>query len=229
MKRARPKIRYQKSNPFGLAGPIRPLQAKLRGADTHVLADMTGVHWDLKWCANVCRLLNDEAYWHRLPGLEAIEAMHDALYIKYGRCFKGGVQTAFVVPASWITELAPDLRSEHSFAISVRDKHVAHSVNDFEQNIPVAVLRRKKDGGLQVRQIAVRRGQVFATALDSMTRLRRLANKLAGRVMQEIKKEKRRLFELAKRLPTTTLEHNLYHYLIEPPSDRGIDQPRLKP
>src|SRR5690348_1410588 len=93
-----------------LTGPVRPLQAKFVGRESHALADMTGVYEDLTWCASTCRLLNDRAFWKKLPGVAAIEALHDTIYIRYGRCFRGGVRTAFVIPQDWIHDLPTELR-----------------------------------------------------------------------------------------------------------------------
>ncbi len=52
--------------------------------------------------------------------------------MKYGRCFKGGVRSKVQKELlATITEL--DL-SIHNLAIDIRDKHIAHSVNDLEEH-----------------------------------------------------------------------------------------------
>jgi hypothetical protein len=228
MKKSTSKRRRRKRALVPFKGPIYPLEAKLLGARFHRLADMAGVRWDLNWCAEVCALLDSRQYWKKLPGVEVIEALHDTLFIRYARCFKGGVRTAFRIPNAWIADLPATLRDWHHHAIAVRDKHVAHSVNDYETNTPVAVLRRKKDGELLVRGIRVLRGNTLVIAVESTRKFRRLARALLARLTRDIRAEQARLLPIVMAIPASLLEQQLYDYQDHTESGRRVDQPRPK-
>ena len=60
--------------------------------------------------------------------------------VSYARCFKSGVRKVRLDPSQLAaTGVAFDLEI-HDYLIALRDKHVAHSVNDFEECEAVAVV-----------------------------------------------------------------------------------------
>jgi hypothetical protein len=63
--------------------------------------------------------------------------------ITYARCFKSGVRALTLVPRDLTAKGAPFDESIHHYLIALRDKHIAHSVNDFEQCDAVAVMIEK--------------------------------------------------------------------------------------
>lgn len=68
---------------------------------------------------------------------------HYAL-LAYGRCLGRGAR---VVPAAEIVDqLDEQGREMHEFYMVVRDKFVAHSVNDLEQDLPAVALRDPQAG-----------------------------------------------------------------------------------
>jgi len=60
--------------------------------------------------------------------------------VGYGRCFKSGVRVLTLNPAVLHGEGAPFDDEIHKYLIALRDKHVAHSVNDFEQCEAIAIV-----------------------------------------------------------------------------------------
>jgi hypothetical protein len=119
---------------------------KLTGPDTYRLADMAGVHMDLRTVTGTCAQLQRKVQRESDAMLE-LEAMQAFALIRYGRCFKGGVRTAFLIPPEWIAALPAELRHAHADFLALRDKHIAHSVNDWELNIPVARVRVDQETG----------------------------------------------------------------------------------
>lgn len=98
--------------------------------------DLVGMQIDL----DNCRKLSIE-YIEFVDGLERgisevvklnIECHATTILVKYGRCFKGGVRSK-VQQELFATITEPNL-SIHNLAIDIRDKHIAHSVNDLEEH-----------------------------------------------------------------------------------------------
>jgi hypothetical protein len=67
--------------------------------------------------------------------------------VGYARCFKSGVRALTLTPADLISKGAPFDVEIHEYLIAMRDKHVAHSVNDFEQCESVAIMIGKPGTG----------------------------------------------------------------------------------
>jgi len=60
--------------------------------------------------------------------------------VGYARCFKSGVRALTLSPADLHAKGAPFDDGIHEYLIALRDKHVAHSVNDFEQCEAIAIV-----------------------------------------------------------------------------------------
>ena len=154
----------------------------ITGATAHRFADLVGVEQDLRWTAQASALLANRAKRHQ-QDIMALEAMHDTALIRYGRCFKTGLRNAFCIPRSWIEDLPPALRRAHQDALDLRDKHIAHSVNDWEINTPVAQIARVKEySAAAVRSVSVSRQRVIMLGIPALQVLHELAQTLADRV-----------------------------------------------
>lgn len=87
--------------------------------EAYALADIYGVLHDLRWvCQASRRLAGDIA--DPLTNHVKLEAMQAAVMMRYGRCFKSGVRTAFVIPPQWIEEFPEELRDIHRQANASR-------------------------------------------------------------------------------------------------------------
>lgn len=60
--------------------------------------------------------------------------------VAYARCFKSGVREHKLIPGDLTAKGAPFDHDIHHYLVDLRDKHVAHSVNDFEQCDAIAVM-----------------------------------------------------------------------------------------
>ncbi|WP_144427544.1 hypothetical protein [Nostoc piscinale] len=67
--------------------------------------------------------------------------------VGYARCFKSGVRALKLTPTYLYNKGVPFDNEIHDYLIALRDKHVAHSVNDFEQCEAVAIVIGKPDTG----------------------------------------------------------------------------------
>lgn len=103
-----------------------------------LLADQVSLVQDLRFVAACCDRLSEE-------GLEAGEVTAQALWsaalIGYARSFATGKRIARLTEADLLaTGLEGEVVEFHRFVLGLRDKHVAHSVNPFEQVKVGAVL-----------------------------------------------------------------------------------------
>jgi hypothetical protein len=190
---------------------------RISGPGTHRLADMHGVQQDLSWVIDVCgRILRNHAGPSRHDTLE-MEALEGAALIRYGRCYKGGARTAFLLDGSWISKLPPELQQAHRDLEALRDKHVAHSVNDWELNVPVAYLRQE-EGKSQVDSISVQSYRIVGLAPETIAQLKTLAQSLKALIAEESKIEASRVLAIAKQIPIADLETRM----TEPAIDTGV-------
>jgi hypothetical protein len=183
---------------------------RILGPETYRLADMHGVLQDLEWLIALCkRILRYRARGPR-PDSTEMEALEGAALIRYGRCFKGGARNAFVLDKQWIAGLSQELQDAHRDFVALRDKHIAHSINDWELNIPIANLRQDaKTGESQVSNVTVQGHRIIGQTRESIDQLKRLAESLLTLIRIEFDAETARVLVIAKQIPITELEARL--------------------
>jgi hypothetical protein len=165
------------------------------------LADLAGIERDLRWTATAFEILSRRATRHQFPML-VLEGLHDAGLIRYGRCFGGGRRHAFRIPRIWIDELPAELQGMHARAIAVRDKHVAHSANDWELNVPVAQIATTADGvASTVRSISVEHHRVLMLGIPELRLMQTLAEALIERASAAGKELTRELHRELRGIP----------------------------
>jgi len=154
----------------------------ITGPTAQRLADLVGVDRDLLWVAKACTELC--ARDSLVPRDEiALQGIHDAALIRYGRCFKEGKRKAFQIPAQWIADLPEELQRVHRDVLNLRDKHIAHSVNDWEVNVPCAVVATIRGRGVStVKMVVVRHSRVDQMSIADLRSFSQLAKLLAQRV-----------------------------------------------
>ena len=186
--------------------------------ETHRLADLSGVLHDLRAtsaiCAQLRRLMAEDPEKYNLLEIEALQA---AAVIRYCRTYCGGVRTAFKLSREMLDKLPTELQEAHREFDALRDKHIAHSVNDWELNVPVIYL--KVDATRQtyeVSSVSVQNHRIVALAEASIRQLHELAQTLGAMVENEIDKEKARVLEIAKAMPIEELKKGLHEPAIVP-------------
>lgn len=158
----------------------------LTGPKARRLGDMAGIHLDLRWTAGACAQLIRRVQSQR-PDLTGNNALHDAAIIRYGRCFKKGRRNAFQIPEEWVKVLPANLERTHHLVMDLRDKHVAHAVNDWEVNVPVAQVSTIRGTGIStVRAVGVRQMRVVMLGTDALQSLHELAKTLADRIHEAV-------------------------------------------
>jgi hypothetical protein len=100
--------------------------------EAQALADYTGIAQDL-WGAREFAKLYLEQLKNR--DLTFIEALMIAMIVRYARPFVSGIRLSLPMPADVLTD---DQLAKHQHFRDIRDKYIAHSVNAFEENPPIA-------------------------------------------------------------------------------------------
>ena len=173
--------------------------------EAHRLSDMYGVLIDLRWVVGACRKLGRLLENPRGDIME-MEAYQAAVIVRYGRCFNSGARTAFLLDAEWIEGLDADMRETHRRFDALRDKHIAHSVNDWELNTPEAQVQFAEGKPPHVVAVHVGHHYIVATSAESIENLRALTSALLARVEREYEQERERMLQLARAIPADELE-----------------------
>lgn len=114
---------------------------EVRGPDAEALADVAGELTDIRFARRAIEELLGQWPAGAPYGPDTIgaQALWAAALVAYARCFVGGVRTAGAA-AALVGKLPPDEQADHARFRALRDKHVAHSVNAFEQATVAVVL-----------------------------------------------------------------------------------------
>jgi hypothetical protein len=192
------------------------------------LADMDGVARDLQFVADACnRLL--ELLAENSTDLTTLEALQSAAMVRYGRCFKTGIRTAFKIPTEWFDDLPDELKAVHQDTLTLRDKHLAHAVNDWDNHIPM--LWSVRDAPQESpRFLNIFIGYSGTIGLESswIQRLRDAALTLKTKVESETEAEKERVMKRAGELPIEELERRFREDTGDIPEARSLDQARRR-
>ena len=172
--------------------------AELRLEETQVLADLVGVLSDLQKVREFSRML-DAILSISGGDWSLVEPLSIAVIVMYGRVFSGGVRTAFGVDD--LNVLTSEQRVSHDQMMAYRDKHIAHSVNDFEQNVVRAQYcsERVQDEGITA--ITYGQGRVIGLGRDDLQIFFELTDVFEDHVRSRMQSEQSRLVPLVRGMP----------------------------
>lgn len=174
----------------------------VNGEEVELLADLTGVQNDLMVTIEYCDLLNEMIQGYpRDYRIE--EALSSAILIRYFRSFGKGVRAK--IPKSAFEGIGNEILLDHENFKDFRDKHVAHSVNAFEENQVVAYLNPKEKGKREVLSISVQAYRLVGLGTDDLNKLKSLCNYFKGKVSDLIKAENKKVLKYARSLPVDEL------------------------
>jgi hypothetical protein len=159
------------------------------------LADLCGIANDLQSCRAYCEeyvktfasILKPT---HDVRHLESF-CMH--VFVKYGRCFCGGVRTEVAKRA--LSSLSPEDKTFHQLVMDVRNKHVAHSVNNFESH-KLRVWLNPEEKGRNINGVSIETDYFVAPECQFFERLMSLIDKLLSWISTEQKREEKMLIGL---------------------------------
>ena len=199
------------------------IEIDLREADA--LAGLTGIRYDLHSARCFAQMLKGEYEATQRNG-DLVDALTSAILVRYSRPFVTGVRARLTDEA--LNVLSDPQRQKHDRLRAYRDKHVAHSVNEFEENQPVArywVERVQEEGITSVECIHTR---VVGLSLDDIEDVIELATEMIAYVDECLAREKTMVLEAVRAMP---VEEVLGKAIKEPAApDLGkIDRSRGRP
>ena len=171
------------------------------------LSDLSSINSDLEAVIRICnRCEITSIELHKaspsLSWMEEQEVLGDlkfAAVIRYGRTIGSGVRQS--IPLDWIEALPDSSREAHQYFKALRDKYVAHSVSQLEDNQVFVMLSPQFSEDQQPSHVTVDKGRLLTLGSGDIASLRTLAQELLKTVLREIELEKERLLMLARQMP----------------------------
>lgn len=159
------------------------------------LASLAGAEIDMRAVVEVCE---------RLDALDDIskfdvvlwEALSGAAVIRYGRCFKQGVR--HYLPVKALLAAPRELQETHSFIIALRDKHIAHSVNPFEENEVTVQIGDHFKSSQEIASVNTAHGRVLGLSFGMLAQLGEVAKWWLTWLHSESEIERSKLVSLAR-------------------------------
>ena len=161
------------------------------------MADIDGIRHDLRVCRDCCQkylaLLSKGMKGENDHFLS--EVLVTTAFTKYGRCFKGGVRIK--TTKEILDQLTDEDLEVHQVLVDIRDKHVSHSVNEFERS-QVSVWLRHESPEREVTNVSI--GTTYISAPDAavFSSWIVLIDKIDKWLHQEFQAESQRLAQLVK-------------------------------
>lgn len=167
------------------------------------LASLGGIEQDLQGVIAYCDVLIDRSEITKLNFVEW-EAISSAAVVRYARCFSSGVREA--LEHDLLNLADPDLQELHRFIIDLRNKHVAHSVNPFEENDVTLQIASHFQSSEEITAVNTAHGRLIGLSFGMPDQLKRLAEWLLLKLIEEVKNEKVKLLKLARTRPLVELK-----------------------
>jgi hypothetical protein len=151
------------------------------------LADLTGVEQDLRAAEWFCDLFieerekSNEERKETPPNPALWEALTVAASVRYARAFAKGVRTNNWVDTA-VSGLPAEMAIDHHRYIDFRNKHIAHSVNAFEENRVVGYLIPEERGPRGVASISVQHERLLSLSVEDVRRLKGLCVEMLSRI-----------------------------------------------
>ena len=191
--------------------------------EAKVLADLGAIVQELdsimKMCLRLKKLLEEESKDSLL-----IESLWTTALIKYARCFNTGKR--FGLDESILNGLKGEAHKAHKFYLDMRDKHIAHSVNPFEQTQVSLVLSPKDSHEKKVVGVAILSIRHMVSDVQGVHQLGLLSKVLLEKVCKIAKQYENKTLEKGKTIPIDDL-YKRARPRITAPGPEESDKPRL--
>jgi hypothetical protein len=189
-----------------------------------LLADLNGVSVDLRGARDLAETLKSELVAEK-PNWKLVEPYSTAIVVRYSRPFVTGVRTRLGEEDLFVMTEAQ--RTAHERLRAYRDKHVAHSVNAFEDNQPQAryCLERVREEGIT--SIGCSHGRVSGLSSKDIEDVIELTTLMLKHVEARMFQEQARLLVLVREMPLDdVLSGEQKAFSID--SNTSIDKARTK-
>ena len=180
-------------------------------------ADLTGIRYDLESARSLSRKFQSVMEGEN-PDYELVDALTTAILVRYSRPFSRGVRRRLTEDA--LDRMSEGQRRKHERFRDFRDKHIAHSVNAFEENQPIAryVEGREKSEGVYA--VECHHGRVIGLSSSEIENLIELTTAMIEYVDGLLDIEKKALLEKVR---STSFDQLLSQRRIRMSSPHNMD------
>jgi hypothetical protein len=196
--------------------------AKVDYEEAKILADLGAIVQDLgftmKTCSRLKKLLKEEPQDSLL-----IESLWTAALIRYARCFASGKR--FGLSKSIFDGLPGEPHKVHKMYLDLRDKHIAHSVNPFEQMEVGLILSPQDSEERKIMGVMEMSMRQICLDVEGVHQLGLLAKVLLKKVCKIAKQYEERVLEKGKSMPIDDL-YKLARPRMVAPGPELTDKPR---
>lgn len=186
------------------------------------LADLEGRKHDLEWVKEVgqkylkcCREIDD---------FIIHEVFCSAIIVRYGRAHTTGRKGK--IHGECFKALTKEEKNNHDYFMNLRNLHYAHSVNNYECNIPKAWIRNIDSSNPELDQVGVVHNRVIKLSAQEIQNVVSLAEKLLLSLENQIKEAKNRVTDMAKQISISKLIKNKFPEILTTKDSAGKSRKR---
>lgn len=159
--------------------------------EARYLANLVGAAYDLEttidWCNRFDTLVSDREHgW-------LIEPMTTAILVRFVRAFGRGAR--YPDTKHILSALPKEKKEQYEYYKLIRDKHAAHSVNEFEDN-HVKAYYIEGEANKGINSIGLGCNRVIGLSSNDVDNIRGICQILMSKVSEEMDNEKKKLMNL---------------------------------
>jgi hypothetical protein len=166
--------------------------------EAEALADYTGIASDLRTAGEFAQMILDERA-KKQPNWSLSDPLTTAAIVRYARPFMSGVRRRLDCAA--LEVLTPAQRSMHDRLCAIRNKHIAHSVNAFEDSQPVARYWEERVREEGIESISCQHRRVIGLSGDELNGILELTAAMLVYVEARLAEERAKVLEAVRRMP----------------------------
>ena len=182
------------------------------------LADLASIFQDLSFTIQACQGLLDVMKGEPKDAI-LMQSIWTAALISYVRCFATGKR--FGLSEETISHLEGNPIDVHRFYKNLRDKHIAHSVNPFEEVAVGLVLPKQGSTENEIQGVATLSKRHIAASREDVENLIVLASTLREEVRRLAKEAEAETLEAGKEIPLENLYKRPRLRVTAPGSDQA--------
>lgn len=132
------------------------------------------------------------------------EALSTATCVSYARCFISGVRQS--LDSKLLETAESEYKTLHNFVVDLRNKHIAHSVNSFEENTVTVHLGEHFKSSCEIQTVTPSHTSVAGLSFDAPEKLKHLAEWWLSKIDEEMTTERVRVLKAAQATPLLNLK-----------------------
>lgn len=169
-------------------------------------ADLVGIRHDLESACNLAKELKcylEHIFKQELNNMQNIDAFSTAILVRYIRPFSNGANRR--LGESVLGKLNKYQRAKHDYLKAFRDKHIAHSVNAFEEFQSVARYVEERVDVEGVYAIECQHSRVVGLSVEDVEDIIELATIMLCHLEHLLEIEKQKLLTKVRSIPLEEL------------------------